>query len=121
MTTADSMYERTYFEIQAVLDEVLGTEDEGAAGNGIVADVRLALQRAEQKGHRAGREAAARDIEATGNYERQARIAREGLRPDEAKCETCDGTRISAYYNVRKGGVVPGPCPDCPAGTEAAK
>lgn len=32
----------------------------------------------------AGREAAACDIEATGNYERQARIAREGLRPGEA-------------------------------------
>jgi hypothetical protein len=46
----EQMYRAVYFEIQQLLDEVLGTGKDDGAGEGIVADVRLALERARQRG-----------------------------------------------------------------------
>lgn len=39
------MYERAYLDINKVLDEALGTEEEDGAGEGIVADVMLLAHR----------------------------------------------------------------------------
>lgn len=45
-----TMYERAYCDVQEVLDEALGTEEEDGAGEGIAADVRLlAAQRDEAR------------------------------------------------------------------------
>jgi hypothetical protein len=62
------MYHDRYFEIQRLLDEVLGTEDGDGAGEGIAADVALALTRAQQRGAvKALRAEAARGMEAIEN------------------------------------------------------
>lgn len=49
-STDMGMYQRVYWQIQAVLDEVLGTEEHDGAGEGIVTDVWLALAAAERRG-----------------------------------------------------------------------
>lgn len=41
----DDMYAKAYFDIQQVLDDALGTEEEDGAGAGIVADVMLLERR----------------------------------------------------------------------------
>lgn len=45
--SAEDMYRKAYFEIDAVLDKALGTEEEDGAGAGIVADVMLLAHRYE--------------------------------------------------------------------------
>ncbi|WP_250029699.1 hypothetical protein [Paractinoplanes maris] len=45
--SADDMYRKAYFEIDAVLDKALGTQEEDGAGAGIVADVMLLAYRYE--------------------------------------------------------------------------
>ncbi len=44
-TTHGEMYERAYFEVQDILDEVLGAEEEDGSGGGIAADVALLADR----------------------------------------------------------------------------
>jgi hypothetical protein len=44
------MYRDRYFQIERLLDEVLGAADADGSGEGIVADVRLALAEAEKRG-----------------------------------------------------------------------
>lgn len=44
------MFDRAYMDIQKVLDEELGTEEDDGAGEGIVADILLALDKRERRG-----------------------------------------------------------------------
>jgi hypothetical protein len=44
----NSMYERAYFEVQKVLDDQLGTEEDDGAGGGIAGDVWLLAQQRDQ-------------------------------------------------------------------------
>jgi hypothetical protein len=45
MAAANDMYRNAYWEIQKVLDDALGTNEEDGAGEGIVADVMLLARR----------------------------------------------------------------------------
>lgn len=40
----DDMYERTYWQVQAVLDKAIGEKEDDGAGEGLVADVRLLVE-----------------------------------------------------------------------------
>ena len=57
------MYEKAYFDIQKVLDEALGPNEEDGAGEGIVSDVLLALAVAERRGQSKGLRIAAHACE----------------------------------------------------------
>lgn len=69
------MYRRAYMDVQAVLDEALGTGEEDGAGEGIAADVALVASQRDQ----ARREAGKAEAELAGERECGARLAR-GLR-----------------------------------------
>lgn len=87
------MYQRAYWQIQAILDEVLGGETSDGVGEGIVADVRLALERR----YRAGREDAGgmaaqdRRLRHGGEYDAARAAAEKRAREGDAQTPTLGG------------------------------